>query len=361
MQGRRVLTISVILVVLISACASTTTRKAFIEPEVIQAEQVKQRQLAVAYQIEQQRRLDDIAYPILVSATPLCPDDVIIRTGFKVSNRYDYEDEWRPAAEVALGLDDSLRIVVVSRGSAAARVGLEPGDVLLELDGWRVPVGEDALEDLQKKMEALVAEDRMQIPLTWSRDEAVHSDLLISDRACRYSTHVIDGGELNAFADGDRILVDSTMLRFTEDDELAVVVAHELAHNAMGHTDARGKNTLFGAVLGAIGDVALAAAGHNTGGYYTLKGAEIGSFAYSQDFEREADYVGLYALALTGYDFLEAPTFWRHMAMVKRESIAFAFSHPTSAERFVRMEHALQEIQAKVRNHQALRPEMKND
>lgn len=360
MHGRSCFTI-LVLGIFASACASTTTRKAFIEPEIIQAEQVKQRQLAVAYQVEQQRRLDDVAYPILISASPLCPEDVIIRTGFKVSNRYDYEDEWRPAAEMALGLDDSLRVIVVSRGSSAARIGLEPGDVLLELDGWRVPVGEDALEAFREKMEALITEDSMQIPLAWSRNWEVHRDLLVSDRGCRYSTQVIESGKLNAYADGDNILVDSAMIRFTEDHELAVVVAHELAHNAMGHMNARGKNTLFGALLGAVGDVALAAAGHNTGGYYTLKGAEIGSFAYSQDFEREADYVGLYALALAGYDFSDAPTFWRHMAMVNKESIGFAFSHPTSAERFVRMERALEEIQAKSRNNLPLRPEMKDD
>jgi predicted Zn-dependent protease len=37
------------------------------------------------------------------------------------------------------------------------------------------------------------------------------------------------------------------MLRFTgKDDELAVVVAHEIAHNAMGHIDAKKKNATLG-------------------------------------------------------------------------------------------------------------------
>lgn len=43
---------------------------------------------------------------------------------------------------------------------------------------------------------------------------------------------------LNAFADGDPIYVTTTMMRFAEDDELHVVLARELAHNAMGHSGA---------------------------------------------------------------------------------------------------------------------------
>lgn len=361
MHERNALIISLILVVLTSACATTTTRQAFIEPEIIEAEKMKQRQLAIEYQAQQQRRLDDIAFPILVAATPLCPDDVTIMFGLRVSTRYQYPDDWRSAAETVLGVGDSLRVTAVTRGSSAERAGMRPSDVLVELDDRSLPSGEEALEEFSETMSGLVAEDRLQVPIGWTREGKIHRDLLVGDRACGYSTQVVDGGGLNAEADGENIYVFSPLMRFTKDHELAVVVAHELAHNAMKHRKAKAKNRLIGALFGALGDVAMAAAGYNTGGYYTVEGANLGSFAYSQDFEREADYVGLYALALAGYEISEAPTFWRHMAMANPQSIGLAFTHPTSAERFVRLERTLKEIENKIRNRIPLQPEMKSE
>jgi len=60
--------------------------------------------------------------------------------------------------------------------------------------------------------------------------------------------------------------------------------------------------------------------------YYRLLRAE--------DFEREADYVGLYIMALDGWPIDSAPDLWRRMAAQSPGSIKFASSHPTTAERF---------------------------
>jgi hypothetical protein len=148
-------------------------------------------------------------------------------------------------------------------------------------------------------------------------------------------------------------------MRFLSNDELRVVIAHEFAHNAMGHIKAKKKNSIFGAVLGALGDVFMASQGINTGGYYTSQGAKAGATVFSQDFEREADYVGLYALTLADLPLDPAPMFWRHMAQAEPKSIGFASTHPTTAERFVRMEQAITEIREKTASHQALLPSKK--
>jgi predicted Zn-dependent protease len=43
---------------------------------------------------------------------------------------------------------------------------------------------------------------------------------------------------VNAFADGEKVVITKGMMRFVENDrELSLVIAHEMAHNAMGHTD----------------------------------------------------------------------------------------------------------------------------
>jgi predicted Zn-dependent protease len=97
----------------------------------------------------------------------------------------------------------------------------------------------------------------------------------------------------------------------------------------------------------------------NTGGDFTNLGAEFGAMSFSQDFEREADYVGMYLLARADRPIANAADFWRRMAQESPGSIKFASSHPTTAERFVRLENAAAEIEQKRTAGAPLMPEMK--
>ena len=59
------------------------------------------------------------------------------------------------------------------------------------------------------------------------------------------------------------------------DDELS-----KLAHDAMRHTDAMKRNALTGGIIGAVGDLAIAATGGgNTGGELARQGAAAGAMA----------------------------------------------------------------------------------
>jgi hypothetical protein len=62
---------------------------------------------------------------------------------------------------------------------------------------------------------------------------------------------------------------------------------------------------------------------------------------------------------LAGQPLNEAPNLWRRMAAADRGSIKFATSHPTSAERFVRLDTWRGEIERKLAMGEPLRPEMK--
>ena len=84
-------------------------------------------------------------------------------------------------------------------------------------------------------------------------------------------------------------------------------------------------------------------------------------FRMTQDFETEADYVGLYTMALTQIELESAPIFWREMALVYPDAIGLSTTHPTTVERFLRMDKAVAEIQLKQEQGAPLRPERKND
>jgi predicted Zn-dependent protease len=118
----------------------------------------------------------------------------------------------------------------------------------------------------------------------------------------------------------------------------------------MGH---RGKKTA-NATVGLLFDVLGAAAGVNTRGAFS----DVGARAFSQDFEREADHVGMYYLAQAGYPTEGAAQFWRRMATEHPASIRTNLSatHPATAERFIALERIATDIRDKQGRGEPLTP-----
>lgn len=184
--------------------------------------------------------------------------------------------------------------------------------------------------------------------------------LHLQKNGCRYYFQLTPDWEINARADGKNIIVNTGMMRFVEsDDELAAVMAHEFAHNLMGHMEAQKKNATFGKILGLAVDAIADSQGLNTGGEMTKAGTEIGVLTYSVDFEKEADYVGLYVLARAGYDVKSAPNLWRRMSIEDPEGIYGSETHPSNPERFVALQKAIHEIDYKRKHRLSLLPDFK--
>lgn len=360
-----------LVVLLLLGCAGTSTQFANLSPELVRAEQIRQQQLVITSSIREQQRLADIAAPMMRQAVPLCGDRVTASSGVLVANLHSWAREYHPAAR-ALGYSDTLRVVGVTRGSAAERAGIGVGARVIALDGRAAPIGRTAVGDFIARVASAPpipgrrgpAPMRTQLQLgiapAGSTGEVLAELQTVDvpmDTACAFGVVALKDDALNAYADGKQIVITTAMMRFAaNDDELAVVVAHEIAHNAMRHIDAKQRNSGFGAFLGAVVDIAAAANGVNTGGDFTAMGAEAGATAFSQDFEREADYVGMYILARAGHPTAGAADFWRRMAQESPGSIKYATTHPTTAERFLRLEEAAAEIEAKRSAGDALLP-----
>jgi len=141
-----------------------------------------------------------------------------------------------------------------------------------------------------------------------------------ADEICRYNLRLRSSIAINAFADGRNITVTSGMMNFAaSDDELAMIVGHELAHNSMGH------------IRKILGNRILS--GNAT--------------RFTRDFESEADYVGLYYQVRAGYSPDKVENFWRRLSAVNPKSVARAKSHPTFPDRFLRLAAARDEIKTK--------------
>ena len=173
------------------------------------------------------------------------------------------------------------------------------------------------------------------------------------DSICNYPIKLSKGDAVNAYADGDQIVITRGMLRFAQNDsELALVIGHELAHNVMGHIDSK----MINAIPGFLLDLA---AGFLGGVYTQGFFSKLTANAYSQEFEAEADYVGIYMMARAGLNFESAPNFWRRMASIHPGSIRnnHLASHPATPKRFLALEQTVNEIKRKISRGEPITPE----
>jgi hypothetical protein len=140
-----------VVFVFIAACAAPMTQLGNVSEDVVRAEQLKQHQLVLRTDFEYQQRLDDVAYPLLKAAVPLCSKAVGPMSGIRFANVHSFKKEYRAAAR-GLGFTDTLAIVGVTKGSAAERAGVKAGDRILSVGGDVAPAGPTATADFVKRL-----------------------------------------------------------------------------------------------------------------------------------------------------------------------------------------------------------------
>jgi membrane-associated protease RseP (regulator of RpoE activity) len=340
----------------LAGCGPTTQG-----PQLGQAEIGKeaefQRRLYVENRVKQVRRVANISYRLRHHAVALCKERTRHEFGVVALNSRDAKGRYATAMTETLKLGANPRIISVAVGSPAEAAGLQVGDEIISVDGKTLPYGtraSKALPEMLKKSGAT--------PVKFAIDRAgTKMDITVTPTLiCRYPVHIVDKDQINAFADGEQIVITTGMLRFAHNDtELGLVIAHELAHNVMGHIDKRKGNAAGGAAVGLVFDVLAALAGVNTGGAFSRLGAQAGAGSFSKSFEAEADYVGLYLMARAGMDYRAAPDFWRRMSTINPKSISHASTHPVTPARFLLLKKTIAEIKEKQAKNLALEPNRK--
>lgn len=166
--------------------------------------------------------------------------------------------------------------------------------------------------------------------------------------------NLVKNNELNAFCmPGGKIVVYEGLMKLvSSDDELAVVLGHEVAHAVAKHSNERMSQQVlsqYGAnVLGSVLSNKSAAIQNVAGKVYGL-GTQYGvTLPFSRKHESEADYIGLIFMRLAGYDPNVALTFWQKMASMSQGSTPeFMSTHPSDSRRIADIQKALPEIKAK--------------
>ena len=282
---------------------------------------------------------------ILYKASDLCKvEDQIYGIGIDLGTKYDAPELIREAVNTSLSLNDRLKIVSLGSKSPAARSGLMIGDEIIKVNNKLAPSGEKANQDFYKyvsKKESSV----INLVLVRNGKEISHS--IKTEARCRFNYAVdLDNNTFNAYADGNNIVFSLRMTKWLLQDEigLPMVFAHELAHNANHHVDDKIQNANTGALVGLLLGIAIGAPTDMMD-----LGANFGANSHSIEYENEADYLSIYILALSGYDISKAPNFWRRFAVEVPGSIySGGGTHPSTSERYIRLETYVKEVQDQI-------------
>ena len=335
---------------LISSCAGPSTQRISIDSEALDAETRLQKKLSLQKVKARYERLQKVGYPILKNSSELC-ENTINSLGV-MFNAYVTSDKYSDIEKEVYEIDDRLLLTYVIPSSSAFKSGLRSNDEIVSINDIKATIDK---EKFHKELEKLRAKsDSLKVIYKRQGEERVAT--FDPDLICNYPILLVQNDSVNAFANGSQIGITTGMIRFAQKDEqLGLVIAHELGHNIMDHISKLRTNSL----LGTIVDLAAAYYGVNTQGVFGQAGARM----YSQEFEAEADYVGIYYMERAGYSIDNVADFWRDMAVEHPGSInqSHASTHPATPEGFLEINAAIEEIKEKKRLNQQLIPNVSNE
>lgn len=245
-------------------------------------------------------RVARVAYRLAIAGAPLCREKFPL-TGLLFHHLAEYLPPDRKTMIALYRLDRGPGVLAVLTGSPAARAGLAAGDVLLAVNGTPFATGAAIAAERDRKawrrkaeaselmLDAALAEGPARLKvLREGRELELQLDSL---PACLGRIRLARSTQVNAFAQGKTVVMTTAMLDFVRnDDELAVVLGHELSHDILHHptvTDEKGLPDE--GLLHALG----------------VKPSSMWRR------EEEADRFGLRLMAAAGFDLDSAIPFWR--------------------------------------------------
>lgn len=272
-----------------------------------------------------QIRLLNVAYPLLTAAAEWCP--------------FDQEPTYGLFLRDSPGNGPAHKQTVVAYVHPrlpAALSDLAVGDVILQVN--TVTIDGNSADQVAQLIDRLTRAKIQPLQVEVLHRGERRTLALSATPACHYALEVLPTDLINGVTDGQRIGVTRGALWFFPwDDEVAWVVAHEMAHNILNHV----QNAKLQAMVRAF----LAARGEGADSTDQLPPRPL--------LESQADYVGAYLMARAGYDLSAIKRVWERLAWIEARQrgygLPLARTHPTTKERLAALDVTLQEIEAKRR------------
>jgi len=296
---RRALSCVLLLAAIVYAPSAATEDKTY--PAEMEREAVFFSDVLAEYQ-DLNTRLENVAAPLLQANADLCPRtsrDIGI-TAHTVS---DYPVELQGVARSLLGVTHALSVRTVRDGSIAATAGIEPGDEIIQM-GQRDLQSRASSQLYYTAISQMAFKDE-QTEIDVRRDGNIMTFDVTPETICGYPVIVFYNENMNGHTDGKEILVTSELLRRVPDDvNLALIIAHELAHAIAGH----------------VGQTP------------------------TRELELEADRMALSLMARAGFDIELAVEYWKNAPHPHTDASGM---HPSTRERYNNFMRAKTRIEAK--------------
>lgn len=251
-------------------------------PSLVEAAQPDEAYLALQ---AEDMRLAMIAEKMLAANVPLCRRTMPL-TGMIVHTRDQYSEP--PSGWFNNG---GVEVLAVLPGSPSALAGLRPNDALLAIDGVAVApaVTVDQVPGRDLVFDQLAsAPSDAPFSLTYQRDGQSLQVTLDAPEGCYGLVEVLAENGQRARSDGRVIQISYGMTSMLDDDQLAAVFAHELAHSVLEHRRRLETAGVEGGLLGEFGR----------------------NRRLARQVEVEADLLSVHLLANAGFDPRIAPQLW---------------------------------------------------
>jgi hypothetical protein len=276
-------------------------------------------------------RVAAIAWRLQTSNAELCSETTPL-AGFTVQTLAQYQPAVRAdvAARIGRGRQPSVQTVVP--GGAADRAGLRPGDVVTRINGWPTPkdlpprASYEATARTQAMIDAALKSPPLMLEIHRGK---LRKTLPVTGMVgCASRVEIVTGRAFNAQADGQYVQISGSLVDFaTNDDELAIVVAHELAHNILHHRARRPETEQ-----------------DSRGIFAVLKLGRRDAELRNDEFE--ADWLGVWLLARAGYDIDAVVPFWMRLGQNAADGASSDNTYPDWSNRIDRAAAAVAEVKA---------------
>lgn len=169
----------------------------------------------------------------------------------------------------------------------------------------------------------------------------------------KWEFNLVQNDAMNAFClPGGKVVVYTGILKAAKnDDQLATVMSHEVAHALARHGAERMSSAKVQQGIQLIGNVVLAATAPGYTNAFNQAygiGSQLGvMLPYGRLQESEADEIGIYLMIKAGYNPYEALNFWQNMSAGKKTQNEFFSTHPSSATRIKDIKNTIARIKSK--------------
>ena len=305
------------------------------------------------------QRLAHVGYRLQKAATPWCAQTEY-QMGWVLADRLQYPAADQAAVARSYGTSwpgaGDIVIAAVAKDSPASRVKFHVGEGVLGIDdvdpaALTAPTAKakkarkkgnsfDRMGTLEAAMIERFADGRAEIriqsPVRAGQGLAVSATIPVQlERVCASLISLHVGSDLGAGADGRRVRINHALAQYTKDDnELAWVVAHELAHNISDHPQR------------------LKAAKVNRGLFQQFgKSAKL-----TRQTEDEADRLSMWLMVKAGYDPAAAQSFWQRYGPEHDSPLIRSATHSNWKDRMTALQVASDAAVAALKSNPDARP-----